>query len=410
MTDEALQSLLQRFEVHDLLTRGILLVDDEVPNLVVLESFLDVDYRVYTASSGEEALAIAQTTPLDLVIADQRMPGMTGVELLESLRETRPDVLGIVLTGYSDTPALLSAINKARAFRYLKKPWQPEEVLAAVSQACRFVFHQRAVAKVLDLLVTRTDELDRALNDLQEAQKNMLHLDRLATAGRLTAGISHDLKNSLNGLLYLQQEAAIRKTDPDFAHAIDVGLAGVRNMHDALGTMNAFVRQKRLSMAMEWFDPAVVVRDAVTVLHMDMDYRSRNVQVQTAEGLPLLLGDRQKLVQVLVNLVRNAIQATQQRDRVAVSVSRSPEGIVYSVEDEGPGVPQDVRENLFDAFVSSKGDAGVGLGLYMSKLIVAYHNGRIAALDRPTGGTRFEAVIPVPLIPPPPSVPPPQSS
>jgi two-component system sensor histidine kinase/response regulator len=401
MTDEALQSLLQRFEVGELLTRGILLVDDEEPNLAVLESFLDVDYRVYTASSGAEALAIAESTPLDLVIADQRMPGMTGVELLETLRAKRPDLLGIVLTGYSDTPALMSAINRARAFRYLRKPWQPEEVLAAVSQACRFVFHQRAVAKVLDLLSRRTEELDRALFDLQEAQKNMLHLDRLATAGRLTAGISHDLKNSLNGLLYLQQEALIRNTDPDFAQAIDVGLAGVRNMHEALSTMNAFVRQKRLSMAMEWFDPAVVVRDTVTVLHMDMDYRNRRVEVLTTEGLPLLLGDRQKLVQVLVNLVRNAIQATQARQKVSVSVTRSTEGIVYSVEDEGPGVPEDLRPTLFDAFVSSKGDAGVGLGLYMSKLIVAYHNGRIAALDRPIGGTRFEAVIPVPLIPPP---------
>ncbi len=401
MTDDALQSLLQRFEVGELLTRGILLVDDEAPNLTVLESFLDVDYRVYTATSGEEALAIAENTPLDIVIADQRMPGMSGVELLEALKQKRPDLLGIVLTGYSDTPALISAINRARAFRYLRKPWQPEEVLAAVSQACRMVFHQRAVARVLELLAKRTDELATTLVELQEAQKNMLHLDRLATAGRLAAGISHDLKNSLNGLIYLQQEAEVRNTDPAFTHALSVGLSGVRNLHESLSTMNSFVRQKRLSMSMEWFEPAQVVRDAVAVVSMDMDYRNRSVAVHTVDDLPLLLGDRQKMVQVLVNLIRNAVQATQARQHVAIAVAASPAGILYSVEDDGRGVSAELRESLFEAFVSSKGDEGVGLGLYMSKLIVAYHNGHIAAHDRPGGGTRFEVVVPVPHIPPP---------
>lgn len=394
MNEHALQTLLQQYQVGALLTRGILLVDDEAPNLAVLESFLDVDYLVYTAASGKEALAIAEITPLDVVIADQRMPGMTGTDLLAQLKEKRPDVLGIVLTGYSDTPALISAINNARAFRYLKKPWQPQDVLDAVAQASKMVFHQRAVSQLMTLLATRTDELAGALTSLHEAQKTMLHLDRLATAGRLAAGISHDLRNAMSGLLFIENEARGMGINADFLEAITVGLSGMRNLRDTLETMNQFVRQKRLSMTMEYFDPAQVVRDAVVVMRMDMNFRARQVDVSPQEGLPTLLGDRQKLVQVLVNLLRNAIQATEPGQRISLDVQARGGEVVYSVEDCGRGIPDELRQHLFEAFATTKEDGGIGLGLYMSQLIVAYHNGRIAALDRVGGGTRFEVALP----------------
>jgi C4-dicarboxylate-specific signal transduction histidine kinase len=100
-------------------------------------------------------------------------------------------------------------------------------------------------------------------------------------------------------------------------------------------------------------------------------------------------GDRQKLTQVLVNLVRNALQATAQWRQVSIEASRLNGHVIFAVEDEGPGVTQEARQTLFQPFVTSKG-GGMGMGLYMAKLIIDSHQGEIAVIDRPQGGARFE--------------------
>src|ERR1700742_5205808 len=106
MLDDGLRSLMALHGVGETRSGGYLLVVDERPNLTVLRNFLDSGYRVHEAQSGAEALEISKTTDLDVVITDQRMPEMTGIELLESLRDLKPDVAGIVLTGFTDPPAL----------------------------------------------------------------------------------------------------------------------------------------------------------------------------------------------------------------------------------------------------------------------------------------------------------------
>ncbi|MCJ7798082.1 MAG: response regulator, partial [Thermoleophilia bacterium] len=119
MIDEReVAALVARFGVGNQLTGGLLLVDDEPNNLTVLRGLLEDEERwlIHEAGTGEEALAIAEKVPLDVVVADHRMPGMTGVDLLEKLRRLKPDVAGIILTGYADMNALEAAINRANAF------------------------------------------------------------------------------------------------------------------------------------------------------------------------------------------------------------------------------------------------------------------------------------------------------
>jgi Response regulator containing CheY-like receiver domain and AraC-type DNA-binding domain len=110
--DESLNSLLRQYGIENLLTKGVLIVDDDPLNLVVLAPILEKDYVVFQAESGQEALGIAKTKDLDIIIADQRMPGMTGVELLEAVNKEKPDIAGIVLTAYTDAPAIIAAINR----------------------------------------------------------------------------------------------------------------------------------------------------------------------------------------------------------------------------------------------------------------------------------------------------------
>ncbi len=168
MLDENLRTLIAFHGVGETRSGGILLVDDERPNLTVLRGFLESGYTVHEADSGRQALDIARSVELDVVITDQRMPAMTGVEMLEHLREFKPDVAGIVLTGFTDPPALISAINRARVFRFLKKPWQPDDILEAVRQASEHVYQTRAIQKLVAMLAKRTSELDISLAEVRK--------------------------------------------------------------------------------------------------------------------------------------------------------------------------------------------------------------------------------------------------
>ena len=114
---------------------AVLLVDDEPAILESLELTLGDDYRIFTATSGSEGLAILEREAVDLLIVDQVMPGMTGVEFLERAIELRPQAVRMLLTGYADVGSIVRAINEGRIYRYISKPWEPDELRLDVKRA-----------------------------------------------------------------------------------------------------------------------------------------------------------------------------------------------------------------------------------------------------------------------------------
>jgi response regulator RpfG family c-di-GMP phosphodiesterase len=113
----------------------ILAVDDEPANLRMIERLLRKDYRVLTATSGEEALELLAHNLVDLIITDQRMPGMSGTDLLRESMQTNPDASRIILTGFTDLEALIDAINTSRVFQFVSKPWDPIHLRSVVDRA-----------------------------------------------------------------------------------------------------------------------------------------------------------------------------------------------------------------------------------------------------------------------------------
>lgn len=114
---------------------NILVVDDERPNLESLRRTFRREYSVFAADNGEEALSIVQQQDIALIITDQRMPGMTGIELLERTMGVYPHAIRIILTAFMDVEALIGAINAGRVYRYITKPWDPEELKITVRRA-----------------------------------------------------------------------------------------------------------------------------------------------------------------------------------------------------------------------------------------------------------------------------------
>ncbi|MFP5260658.1 MAG: response regulator [Blastocatellia bacterium] len=119
------------------MTYTILAVDDEPANLRMLERLFRRDYRILTAGNGEEALEVLKREDVSLIITDQRMPGMSGTQLLRESMGTNPHTIKIILTGYTDIDALVEAINTTRIYKFVCKPWDPIALKMVVQDAFR---------------------------------------------------------------------------------------------------------------------------------------------------------------------------------------------------------------------------------------------------------------------------------
>ena len=141
---------------------AILLVDDESENLYVLEELLKDDYKVYSTSSPSDALNIMEYTTIDLIITDQRMPEMTGVEFLSQTIEDYPDCIRIILTGFSDIEATIDAINTGQVYKYMTKPLDGEDLKITLKRA----FEKKLLDKKFDLLLEDLRIKNSELNEL----------------------------------------------------------------------------------------------------------------------------------------------------------------------------------------------------------------------------------------------------
>jgi len=116
---------------------SLLLVDDEERVLRSLELLFKPHYKVFSTTDGNEAVAIAKRERVNVIVSDQRMPIMTGVEVLRRIREVSPNTMRLLLTGYSDLEAIVGSVNEGEIFRYLTKPWSAKELLTTVGQAAQ---------------------------------------------------------------------------------------------------------------------------------------------------------------------------------------------------------------------------------------------------------------------------------
>jgi DNA-binding NtrC family response regulator len=151
--------------------RPILVVDDEPEMLLSLRDLLRREFDVYTAGSGQEGLELLQEHEIHVVMSDQRMPQMTGVELLKRIKCEHPEAIRMIFTGYADIHAVIDAVNQGSVFRYVTKPWDPEELVAAL----------RSAGEAFDRLADR----NRLLADLRVYEQRCEAFDAGLRSGQL---------------------------------------------------------------------------------------------------------------------------------------------------------------------------------------------------------------------------------
>ncbi|MFK7905810.1 MAG: histidine kinase [Chitinophagales bacterium] len=172
---------------------NILYVDDERQNLVSFKATFRKHYMIYAAQSGEEAIAILRERRIDLIISDQRMPEMTGVELFERILPEFPNAVRMVLTGYSDVQSIIDAINKGQVYYYITKPWKHDELKLIMDNALES-YELKMQNKIL---ASEKEEL--LLEAERQAKENLLSQYQM-----LKSQVNpHFLFNSLNALYAL---------------------------------------------------------------------------------------------------------------------------------------------------------------------------------------------------------------
>lgn len=194
----------------------ILVVDDEVPNLRLLRRVLSEDHDIFEASSGQEGVEILAKENISLIITDQRMPSMTGVQLLEKSLGLRPDAIKILLTGYTDVQALIDAINAGHVYKYIPKPWDADELELTVKRALEAFELKESNDKLVVDLQGALNELEmlsvgtiRALADALDAKcdytaGHSLRVSRIAVLIGRRLGLSEEnLRDlELGGILH----------------------------------------------------------------------------------------------------------------------------------------------------------------------------------------------------------------
>ena len=365
---------------------SLLAVDDERANLNLLKRTFRDDYDIHFADDGISGLDVLRENPVDMIITDQRMPRMTGIQMLVKSQEIAPQAVRIILTAYSDVRDVIDAVNQGRVYQYVLKPWSPDELRLTVANA----FKSYALTQENRDLVVK---LQKSLDDLNAAQQELVNRERLSAIGRMASSIIHDLKipmtNIRSAAALLGRENLSSGMRSEFSsvitHEIDRQVDMTREILDfSRGEM----RLKRSS-----FPLGDLLEEVVKFLENDF-HNSGITLMREWSDLGVFEGDRERLRRVLLNLLGNARDAMP--DGGVIKIIGFPEdgGIHLSVQDGGAGIPDVVMEKLFTPFITHGKRHGTGLGMAIAKNIVEAHQGSISAHNVPLGGAVIDIFLP----------------
>lgn len=366
----------------------ILLVDDERENLNLLGNVLGDDHYVLKARDPETALELVRDRDVHLVLSDQRMPRLTGVQFLERVRALKPDVVRILITAYPDVTVAVDAINRGQVKRYLTKPFDPSELRVIVRQELE-VFELARANKRL------TEELGRLVEELLKANKELKELDRMKD--HFLANVSHELKTPLVsslGYVDLILSGDMGSLDPKIERGLRVAHRNLERLvwliEDLLNLARMRYRPEALQVTRFPLKP--LVDECVESLRGRSRKAALDVRVRMPSSLPPIEADERKVHSVLTNVLSNAEKFTPDKARISVSVRRRRGRAVVTVEDNGFGVAEDKRDASFPYFkhvedAELKRYGGLGIGLVLARQILQAHGGTIELAQGRRGGT-----------------------
>src|SRR5581483_6839150 len=367
---------------------AVYVVDDDELVTAILSRALEIetDWRVRAFNHGAEALQAMPGEPPDVVLSDFKMPGMDGIAFLGRVRAQYPDAVLLLITGYADKESAIRAINEVGIWQYVEKPWNLTDLLIKIRQGLE---RQALIVE----LSAKNRALETRLSELERAHEELGRAERLAAVGRVASGLAHEIGNQL-ALVGYAEAIRDRAKDPELAEFAKVIVAAQRRLAAMVDEIKDFTRGAAGQYPREPGALAAAVEEALGILRFDAEVKTRRVSLEVARR-PLAVIHRGKIEQVVVNLVRNAVQASGAGGEVHVTVDEDGDGPRLSIRDNGVGMPPEVLARLYEPFFTTK-ERGSGLGLGISRRIVDEQGGTLEVKSERGRGT--EVIIRLPRL------------
>ncbi len=353
----------------------VLLVDDHDDLAENLTEILeDEGARVTRAARASEAVERAKAG-FDVALVDIRLPDATGLSLLPQLKQSGDGFSEVLLiTGNASLDDAIEAVGQD-AYAYVLKPFDPADLLATVDRALEKVRLQRGA---------------------RELERRARIAEKLAAVGTLSAGLAHEIRNPLNAAsLQLQLlERRVKRfpsNDPKLLEPIEMVQRELSRLSHLVEDFLRFARPADLYLRR--FDANAMIRHVVELQRPEAKRAAIDLRAELPDETLHLDGDREKLQQVVLNVVRNAIEALEETGgNIVVSLAWAEDGMLrLRIGDDGPGIPEEILSRIFEPFFSTK-PMGTGLGMAICHSLVHQHGGAIEIHCE--NGTEVDILLP----------------
>jgi two-component system, sensor histidine kinase and response regulator len=371
-------------------TLKVLVVDDEpgirsgitriLRNFRVGYPFMDedFDFEVIEAETGEKAIEIIEAQPVDIILLDNKLPGMDGIEVLDYIKKKEFDSQVMMITSYASLDLAIKATNNG-AFNFMPKPFTPEELRSSIEGITKHLFLKRM-----------TRQMNREGKQVRFQFLSVL---------------SHELKSPINaveGYLKIMKERQVGDNLADYDTMLDRSLERIKGMRNLIMDMMDLTRLESGKKVRELkkVDLNQVARIAMDTVEPMSIQKNVKMYLDAPENL-FIPADPDEIEIILNNLVSNAVKYNREGGNVHVILRQSDSVVKIKVEDTGIGMKEEEISLLFHEFVRIKNEktkmiTGSGLGLsIVKKLVEDNYSGKITVKSTPDVGSVFEVLIPL---------------
>lgn len=335
-------------------------------------------YRVTLAETGEKGLEALESDPPDLIVVDLQMPGISGLEVLEAVREADPTIICIMVTGFATLQSAVDAMKQG-AYDFLPKPFSPDELKLAVKRGLERRFLEK------------------------ETQK--LRQEKAQMEANFVTMVSHQMRSPLAAVRQLLEVAATESLGPlDPKYKELITRANLR-IDGLMQDINAWLNMVRIAEdgVAERKQPvklSEVLQALAERTQLDAEAAGQELVVEGPDTEATLQVDLESLLEALYNITSNAVKYNREGGRVTIGAQSTRLQADIIISDQGPGIPEAELPFIFDDFFRSKSPElkskpGTGLGLSITRRIVRAHGGEVSVTSRKGEGTTFTVSLPL---------------
>ena len=368
----------------------ILIVDDEdgiragtkriLQNFHVDYPFMDehVEYEILEAPTGEEGIEIIDLQQPDIILLDNKLPGIQGVEVLEYVKQKQYDIVVVMITSYASLELAVKATRDG-AYDFIPKPFTPQELRSSIENITKQIFLKRMTQK------------------LNTAGK--------AIRFQFLSVLSHELKaplNAIDGYLKIIKERQFGENIEAYDEMLDRSLERIKGMRQLILDLLDFtkIESGKPTQKFEMVELRKIAQISVDTLRPYAIQKDVDIYLNAREEV-ITQADPGEIEIIFNNLISNAVKYNKTGGRVDVFIEKLPAAVRLSVSDTGIGLSTEEKNKIFDDFVriknvKTKNITGSGLGLSIVKKIVEMYKGTIDVQSVPDQGTTFSIVLPFP--------------